>query len=72
MAGKIAHGGKPIEPTHVYINELLPIYSSLVHHWRCINKTKNALTTLAEAIAAALIIGSTEEVILNPKWLSRY
>lgn len=45
-----------------YVEYLLPIYDSLVHHWKFAGKPWNVLSTLMEETAAAIAVKRNAKV----------
>ncbi|XP_052249078.1 adenylate cyclase type 10-like [Dreissena polymorpha] len=54
LARKIAEGGTPVEQIGQLIDSLLPVYDSLIYHWKNAKEHTHLVNTMIEAISASV------------------
>ena len=62
LINRIVDEAKPLLHVHLHVEELIPIYDSLLYHWKAAGKPRNVLTTLLEATAAAIAVKKNAKV----------
>ena len=62
LINRIVDQAKPLLHVHWHVEELIPIYDSLLYHWKAAGKPRNVLATLLEATAAAIAVKKNAKV----------